>query len=80
MAVTERFTLSSGYDRLKISVLAVWPEGKPEAILQVAHGMYGYKERFLPFMDYMAENGVLCVANDHRGHGASVLSDKDLGY
>lgn len=80
MAVTERFTLSSGYDRLKISVLAVWPEGRPTAILQVAHGMYGYKERFLPFMEYMADNGVLCVANDHRGHGSSVLTDSDLGY
>lgn len=80
MTVTERFSLSSGYDHLKISVIAVWPEGKPHAILQVAHGMYGYKERFIPFMEYMADHGVLCVANDHRGHGSSVLSEKDLGY
>lgn len=78
---TRRFTLISECDSLPISVMACMPdEGRPEAFLQIAHGMCGCKERFLPFMKYMADHGVACVANDHRGHGASVLSPEDLGY
>lgn len=67
-------------DLLGISVMNVFPEGEVKAVLQIAHGMCGCKDRFLPFMEYMAENGVVCIANDHRGHGYSVLSDDDLGY
>lgn len=76
----ERFKIKSASDGLDISVIAVWPKGEPKAVLQIAHGMYGSKERFVPFMEYMAANGVMCVANDHRGHGASVRSSADLGY
>lgn len=76
----ERFKIRSASDGLDISVIAVWPKGEPKAVLQIAHGMYGSKERFVPFMEYMADNGVMCVANDHRGHGASVRSSADLGY
>lgn len=75
------FILRSESDGLGISVLAVTPsEGRPEAVLQLSHGMCGCKERFLPFMEFMAGNGVACVANDHRGHGGSVISESDLGY
>lgn len=74
------FTLNSAYDGLKLSATVVRPEGRPEAVLQLAHGMCGCKERYIPFMEYMAEHGVACVASDHRGHGASVLSRDDLGY
>lgn len=74
------FTLDSAYDGLRLSVLVVRPEGEPEAVLQLSHGMCGCKERFMPFMEYMAGRGVACVACDHRGHGASVLSRDDLGY
>ena len=74
------FTLESGYDGLRLSVLMVSPEQKPKAILQLAHGMCGCKERYLSFMEYMSDHGVACVASDHRGHGASVLSKDDLGY
>ena len=73
-------TLNSDYDHVKLSVVVIAPEGRPDAVLQIAHGMCGNKERFLPFMEYMSEHGVACVASDHRGHGASVLSRDDLGY
>lgn len=74
------FTLDSAYDGLRLSVLMVRPEGEPKAVLQLAHGMCGCKERYIPFMEYMARHGVACVVCDHRGHGASVLSREDLGY
>lgn len=76
----ESFEFNSEYDGLKLSAIVVMPSGQPEALLQIAHGMCGGKDRFLPFMRYMAERGVACVANDHRGHGNSVRSDADLGY
>ena len=79
--MTERFILKSDVDALDISVVVVSPEeGSPKMALQLAHGMCGCKERFMPFMEYMASKGVLCVANDHRGHGESVRKTDDLGY
>lgn len=73
-------TLHSQYDGLDLSVLVTGPEKAPAAVLQLTHGMKGCKERFLPFMDYMADHGVVCVANDLRGHGASVKDENDRGY
>lgn len=75
------FKLTSSYDSLPMSVVAVYPDSvRPRGMIQLSHGMRGCKERFIPFMEYMASNGYLCVANDHRGHGGSVLSSEDLGY
>lgn len=73
-------TLDSAYDGLHLSVLVVRPDRKPEAVLQISHGMCGCKERYIPFMEYMSDHGVACVACDHRGHGASVKTTDDLGY
>ncbi|MBO7192215.1 MAG: alpha/beta fold hydrolase [Bacteroidales bacterium] len=78
--MSEKFTLHSVYDGLDISVLVTRPESVPVAVLQLAHGMRGHKERFLPFMEYLSSNGVVCVANDHRGHGESVFGPQDRGY
>ena len=50
------------------------------ALLQLSHGMSEYKERYLPFMEFMAEHGIVCVIHDHRGHGKSVKSEQDLGF
>lgn len=82
------FELTSGYDRLKLSALAVEPQKTDEdgnkceakGVLVLVHGMAEHKERYLPFMEYMAENGYVCLIHDHRGHGKSVLSEEDLGY
>lgn len=72
--------LRSRYDDLDISVLVVNPEKQVHAVIQIAHGICGCKERFLPVMEYMAGKGIACVAGDHRGHGASIKSPDDLGY
>lgn len=79
--VTHReFFVESAYDGLEISVLEVAPVEKPKAVVFLAHGLCGCKERFLPFMEYLAMNGVACVANDHRGHGSSIRNEEDRGY
>ena len=73
--------IESEADGLDISVLAVVPDETPyKGILQLVHGMSEYKERYLPFMEYMAKKGYVCVIHDHRGHGKSVRSKEDLGY
>ena len=79
--ITHReFFVESAYDGLEISVLEVAPAEKPKAVVLLAHGLCGCKERFLPFMEYLAMNGIACVANDHRGHGSSIRSEEDRGY
>ena len=73
--------IESEADGLDISVLAVVPDETPyKGILQLVHGMSEYKERYLPFMEYMAKKGYVCVIHDQRGHGKSVRALDDLGY
>ena len=45
--------------------------GEVTAVLQIAHGIAEYAERYAPFAEYLAENGFAVVANDHMGHGKS---------
>ena len=78
--MVKEMTLRSRVDDLPISILVVAPDDEPKAVLQLAHGLCGCKERYMPFMEYMSMNGIACIAGDHRGHGKSVLSMDDLGY
>ena len=74
------FTLTSQYDALTLHALLIEPSGEPKAVFQLVHGMCEHKERYIPFMEFMASNGYLCVIHDHRGHGESVKSPSDYGY
>ncbi len=76
----ERHRITSAYDGLDIGFAVARPKTAPKAVLQLVHGMCGCKERFEPVMEYMAANGVACIASDLRGHGESVRSLDDLGY
>ena len=68
-------------DGLSISTAAMIPDQKPyRAIVQLVHGMSEHKERYFPFMEYLAGLGYLVVIHDHRGHGKSVKAVEDLGY
>lgn len=73
-------TLFSPFDGLSLSVAISEPQGAPIGIIQFSHGMAEHKECYFPFMEYLSENGYICVIHDHRGHGGSVKSDKDYGY
>ena len=77
---TEETVIRSSYDNLGISTLICRPETSPKAIVQIAHGMCEHKERYIPFMKFLCDNGYACVIHDHRGHGGSVKSEDDLGY
>lgn len=72
---------SSEADGLEISIMAVLPNEKHyRGVFQLVHGMCENKERYLPFMEYLAEKGYVTVIHDQRGHGRSVHNKKDLGY
>lgn len=80
MIKRNEYFIRSEEDGLQISVLEYCPEGDPRAVIQFSHGMCEHKERYEPFMCYLAERGFASVINDHRGHGASVKDSKDLGH
>ena len=74
-------TFSSDVDSLGISMLEITPDqDSPKAVVQLVHGICEYKERYIPFMEYLSEHGIASVIHDHRGHGKSVLRPEHLGY
>lgn len=81
MAKKEIFTFLSQDKRTMLHGVRWVPEsGKYEAVLQIAHGMIEYVERYEEFAQYMAERGYLVVGHDHLGHGDSVERPEDWGY
>lgn len=76
----EFLTLYSQCDDLPLSVAVFSPDEEIKGVVQISHGMAEHKERYFPFMEYIASKGYAAVINDHRGHGASVKTKEDLGY
>ncbi len=56
------------------------PEGEVRAILQIAHGMVEFIDRYDRFAGFMASQGFYVVGNDHLGHGLSVTDESQYGY
>lgn len=67
-------------DGVKIAFYCWLPETEPRAVLQIAHGMAEYAERYGHFAEFLCENGIAVYANDHRGHGKTAGSPEHLGY
>ncbi len=69
-----------------VSVLRIVPDEKPKYLLQLVHGISETKERYIPFMEYMADHGAEVILHDLPGHGHTPISPdelgvmKDLGY
>ena len=73
-----RFRSSGG--TVDIRAMEYVPEGKIIAVLQIAHGMVEFIDRYENFAAFLASKGILVVGNDHIGHGGSVKSEEDWGY
>jgi len=59
----------------------IWePDCAPRAIVQIAHGMVEYVERYEAFAEFLNEHGILVAGNDHLGHGWSYTEEKNKGY
>ena len=72
------FTSSTGMNRIRARKYL--PDGEPKAIVQIAHGIAEHIDRYREFMEFLAQNGYLVVANDHLGHGKSINGPEDLGF
>ena len=76
----ETIILNSRWDNRELHGLMRSPEGAPRAVIQIVHGMAEHKERYIPFMEYLAEIGIASVIFDTRGHGESIRTTDELGY
>lgn len=75
----QKHFIESRSDGLQLGILLSEAES-PKGVIQLCHGMAEHKERYIPFMEFLSENGYHCLIHDHRGHGESVLSPEDYGY
>lgn len=76
----KEFEFTSDFDGLLISAAIAVPTENTFGIVQIVHGMNEHKERYYPFMDYLAEEGFVSVIHDNRGHGKSICTPDDLGF
>lgn len=56
------------------------PDGKPKAIVQIAHGMAEHSGRYARFAQQLVDAGYAVYANDHRGHGKTAREERDECY
>ncbi len=74
------FTFRSSTARNTIHARKCAPDSAPRAIVQIVHGIAEHINRYDDFMNFLAENGILAVGDDHLGHGQSVTEADDLGF
>jgi alpha-beta hydrolase superfamily lysophospholipase len=55
------------------------PEGRPRAVVQIAHGLAEHSARYARLAGALNAAGFAVYANDHRGHGPSAAPG-DLGH
>ncbi len=66
-------------DGLQIAC-ARWSNRKPpRGLLQIAHGMGEHIWRYQTLIEELAHAGLIVYGNDHRGHGRTARSPKELG-
>lgn len=74
------YTFMSADGKTPIHVHEWVPDCDLNGVIQIAHGVSEYIERYERFARFMAAKGFVVVGNDHLGHGKSVQSQDDLGY
>ena len=76
----EELRFRSKNNAVDIRAMRYIPEGEVKGILQIAHGMVEFIDRYENFAQYLCSKGILVTGNDHIGHGGSVNSMNDWGY
>ncbi|MCW2759907.1 MAG: Alpha/beta hydrolase family protein [Marmoricola sp.] len=71
---------NSASDSTRITTYA-WTKSvaAPRGVVQIAHGLAEHASRYERLAQALNAAGFLVHANDHRGHGRSVVSEDDLG-
>ena len=73
-----RFLSTDG--KHKVFARECTPDGEVRAVLQIAHGVAEHVYRYAPFMEFLADNGFVVVANDHLGHGKTAENEQELCF
>ena len=76
----EEFKFKSTSGVCDIRAVRYVPDGDIKAILQIAHGMQEFIDRYENFANYLCDRGYLVTGNDHLGHGGSINTKDDWGY
>ena len=76
----EHLYLPSSDRKTKLHAVIWEPAQKPRAIVQIAHGMSEYVERYEAFAAFLNQHGILVAGHDHLGHGGSARKNTDKGY
>ena len=74
------FTFPSSTGVNTIHVRQCSPDGQARGIVQIAHGIAEYINRYDPFMAFLAEHGFIAVGEDHLGHGQSIAKSEEQGF
>jgi alpha-beta hydrolase superfamily lysophospholipase len=73
------FQLASA-DEIEVFVYRWLPEGKPRAVVQIAHGMAEHAARYARLAHALTAAGYAVYASDLRGHGRTARTSDDLGF
>lgn len=81
MAIVSEFFFPSSDGKTLIHVNQWTPAGRPvRGVVQIAHGVAEYAKRYEPFAKYLCDQGFVVVANDHLGHGQSLIEGAPMVY
>ncbi len=81
MSIRSEFYFTSSDGKTLIHVNQWTPLGREiRGVVQIAHGVAEYGARYEKFARFLCHNGFVVVANDHLGHGQSVVEGCPMVY
>ena len=81
MSIVSEYYFPSSNGKTLIHVNQWTPVGREiRGVVQIAHGVAEYGKRYEQFARYLCQHGFVVVANDHLGHGKSVIEDCPMVY
>ena len=81
MAIVSEYFFPSSDGKTLIHVNQWTPSDREiVGVVQIAHGVAEYGARYAPFAQYLCGHGFVVAANDHLGHGQSLIENAPMVY
>ena len=81
MSIRSEFFFPSSDGKTLIHVNQWTPAGREiRGVVQISHGVAEYGARYAPFAEFLCAQGFVVVANDHLGHGQSLVEGRPMVY
>lgn len=78
---TDSFRFQSADGHTPVFVRSWLPaDGRVSFVVQIAHGMVDFADRYDGFARFLCRNGAAVYANDHLGHGHTTPEGEPFGY